>query len=141
MDQQYEIGDAFHVQYVWQLPDHGDVLRVFFRAEVLAVVPGAQKYLAQLTAFEAGRQESADGHTVRPRSELAFPYWERVLELVGRKVTVAYEVAGGQPIHLRLATLLGEHDFFTRYNRPQMELQFDAQGRLIRPPTPSEPAE
>jgi hypothetical protein len=123
MEQQYSPGDSFQVQYVWQLPDKGDVLRVFFEAEVLMVVPGAQKYLVRLDRFLAGRQESADGTIIRPRSEMALDYWQRVVGLIGRKVTVAWEVSGGPPIYLRLATLLGEHDFFTRYNKSLEALQ------------------
>jgi hypothetical protein len=38
-----------------------------------------------------------------------------VADLVGRKITVAYEVDDGRALYMRLATLTGEHNYFTRY--------------------------
>jgi hypothetical protein len=36
-------------------------------------------------------------------------------DLVGRKITIAYEADDGRALHMRLTTLTGEHNFFTRY--------------------------
>lgn len=109
-------GATFDIHFVWHLPD-GDYLRAVFQAEVLAVIDPAQRYLLRLSEFVAGRQESADGSQIRPRDALAFDYWARVLDLLGHKITVAWEAADGRPLHLRLATLTGEHDFFRRHDR------------------------
>lgn len=107
-------GDLFEVHFVWQLPEGGDYLRAIFQAEVLAIIDPAQRYLVRLKTLLAGRQESPDG-VMRPRTGLTHAYWERVVALVGRKITLAWEAADGRPLHLRLATLTGEHDFFRRF--------------------------
>lgn len=109
-------GANFDIHFVWHLPD-GDYLRAVFRAEVLAVIDPAERYLLRLAEFVAGRQESADGSEIRPSEALAFDYWARVLDLLGLKITVAWEAADGRPLHLRLTTLTGEHDFFRRHNQ------------------------
>lgn len=109
------IGDWFPVQFVWQLPD-GDYIRAIFRAQILDIVPAADKYLVQLEELLAGRQESKDGE-MRSKEEMTIPYWVLVREIIGNKVTLAYEVENGRPLHMRLTTLIGQHDFFTRYNK------------------------
>jgi len=109
----HDIGDAFPVQFVWNLPD-GDYIRAVFRVTVLALIPAADKYIVRLNELVAGRQETAEGEA-RAREELSTEYWALVGRLVGRKVTVAYEVEDGRPLHMRLATLTGEHDFFFRF--------------------------
>jgi hypothetical protein len=109
----YEIGESFRVQFVWQIPD-GDYLRAVFSAEVLGHEPGSDKYLLRLTEFVAGRQETAVGE-MRPAAESSKEYWALVGALVGRKVLLAYEAADGRSLPLRLATLTGEHNFFSRF--------------------------
>jgi hypothetical protein len=44
-------------------------------------------------------------------------------DLVGCKITIAYEADDGRTIHLRLATLTGEHNFFTRYDDAEVIAQ------------------
>ena len=108
------VGEWFPVQFVWQLPD-GDFIRAIFRAQILDTIPAAEKYLVQLEELLAGRQETKDGE-MRPKEEMTIPYWVLVREIIGNRVTLAYEVEDGRPLHMRLTTLIGEHDFFTRYN-------------------------
>ncbi len=109
-----QVGDTFLVQFVWRLPD-GDIIRSLFRAEVLAVIDAAEKYMVQLLELVAGSQESSTGEG-RDKEQFAKPYWALVVRLVGRQVTVAWEVADSRALTMRLATLTGEHDFFHRYN-------------------------
>jgi hypothetical protein len=109
----YEVGESFRVQFVLQVPE-GDYLRAVFTAEVLGHETGSDKYLARLTAFVAGRQESAVGEK-RPATAVSREYWSLVDSLVGRKALLAYETADGRSLPLRLATLTGEHNFFSRF--------------------------
>lgn len=109
----YQPGQAFNLQFAWRLPE-GDYLRALFQADVLEMVPGADKYVVRLSRFLAGREDEADGQ-VRQITALEGEYWDLVRSLVGRTITVAYEVDDGHPVYLRLATLTGEHNFFTRY--------------------------
>ena len=109
------VGEWFAVQFVWKLPD-GDYIRAVFRAEILDTIPAADKYLVRLVELLAGRQEDEDG-VMRPKEEMTIPYWVLVRQLIGNQVTLAYEVEDGRALHMRLTTLIGEHDFFTRYNR------------------------
>lgn len=109
------VGEWFAVQFVWKLPD-GDYIRAIFRAEILDLIPQADKYFVRLDELLAGRQESADGE-MRSKEEMTIPYWVLVREIIGNQVTLAYEVEDGRALHMRLATLIGEHDFFTRYNQ------------------------
>lgn len=108
----YRAGDSFQVQFVWQLPD-GDFIRAILAAEVMAIDESLDRYRVRLAGLVAGRQETAEG-VARPEGELATAYWGLVGELIGRQVYLAYEVADGRPIRLRLATLTGEHSFFRR---------------------------
>lgn len=103
------------MQFIWRLPE-GDYVRAIFRAEILDTIPNAEKYLVRLVELLAGRQETKDGE-MRPKEEMTIPYWVLVREIIGNKVTVAYEVEDGRPLHMRLTTLIGEHDFFTRFSR------------------------
>lgn len=114
-DAKRTVGEWFPVHFVWKLPD-GDYIRAIFRAEILDTIPTADKYLVRLAELLAGRQESKDGE-MRAKEEMTLPYWALVRELIGNRVTVAYEVEDGRPLHMRLTTLIGEHDFFTRYNK------------------------
>jgi len=113
----HNIGDFFIIQFVWTLPD-GDFIRTLFKAEVLDIIPSADKYMVQLVELIAGSQEDKKG-IGRDKPDFNKAYWRLVVELIGNRVTVAWEVEDGRPLHMRLATLTGEHDFFTRYNRPQ----------------------
>lgn len=110
-----EIGESFRVQFVWQIPE-GDYLRAIFEAEILNRDHSAEKYMLRLTEFLAGRQETADGE-MRPVEEVSRDYWAMVDSLVGRVVLIAYEAADGRPLHLRFATLTGEHNFFHRFEK------------------------
>jgi hypothetical protein len=109
----YQIGESFTLQFAWRLPE-GDYLRAVFIAEVLDHVPEADKYIARLTKLEAGRQENEQGEP-RTTEQLSKEYWAMVANLIGRKITIAYEADDGRALYLRLATLTGEHNFFTRY--------------------------
>ena len=138
--QPLKIGDSFHVQFVWQIPEseenvRGDIIRAVFNAEILAIIEEAEKYLVRLTEFVAGKQESADGQTIRPQPDLAFDYWQMVVALQQQRVTLAWEVADGRALQMRLTTLTGVHDFFRRYNQPLDALQLDKLGRVIRTQT------
>lgn len=109
---QYQAGDDFPVQFVWQLPD-GDFLRAVYRAEVLALDSQLDRYLLKLVELQAGRQEDPTGKA-RPRDKLTLNYWAMASALAGKRVYLAYEVDDGRPIRLRLDTLTLEHSFFTR---------------------------
>lgn len=109
----YEVGDSFPLQFAWHLPE-GDYIRAVFQAEVLDLVLQADKYVVRLVKLVAGRQENKDGE-LKPQEIFSSEYWPLVNGLVGRKITIAYEADDSRAIHLRLATLTGEHNFFTRY--------------------------
>jgi len=109
----YEVGDSFPLQFAWHLPD-GDYIRAVFQASVLDLVPQADKYVVRLNKLLAGRQENKEGE-LNPQQTFSSEYWLLVNDLVGRKITIAYEADDSRAIHLRLATLTGEHNFFTRY--------------------------
>lgn len=113
MTAQFKIGESFPLQFAWHLPQ-GDYIRAVFQAEVLDLVPEADKYIVLLRSLEAGRQEDENGR-LRPTEQYSTEYWALVGGLVGRKITVAYEADDSRALHLRLATLTGEHNFFTRY--------------------------
>ncbi|HZD11240.1 MAG TPA: hypothetical protein VE553_07845 [Candidatus Binatia bacterium] len=108
----YQRGEEFPVQFVWQLPD-GDYVRAIFRAQVLALDSRLDRYLLRLAELEAGRQEDSAGKA-RAKDELSREYWAMVGALTGKRVYLAYEVDDGRPIRLRLDTLTQEHSFFTR---------------------------
>ncbi len=109
----YQVGDYFPLQFAWHLPE-GDYIRAVFRAHVLDMIPEADKYLVRLVKLEAGRQEDKNG-ALRPQEEFSNEYWSLVGDLVGRRLTIAYEADDSRALHMRLATLTGEHNFFTRY--------------------------
>lgn len=110
-----QVGDTFLVQFAWRLPD-GDVIRALFRAEILTIIEAAEKYMVRLTELVAGSQESRTG-AGRDKEQYSKPYWALVVKLVGKRVSVAWEAADGRVLSMRLATLTGEHDFFSRYNQ------------------------
>lgn len=153
------IGDSYDIQFVWQLPDE-DYIRAVFVARVLDIIEPAQKYFVRLESFRAGRQESADGTQYRSKPERSATYWPLVIDLIGKRATLAWETADGRPLHMRLTTLTGEHDFFRRYNMSEEEMtqlaldkmaqRFEALQRgqadrfdapdLSDPPDPSDPS-
>lgn len=110
----HQKGDSFSLQFVWQLPE-GDYIRAIFTADVLAIDTAADKYTVRLRELTAGRQETATGQA-RPQTELTQTYWRLVGRLQGRRLIIAFEAADGRPLHLRLATLTGDHNFFFRFN-------------------------
>ena len=107
------VGENFPLQFAWRLPE-GDYIRAVFRAHILDTVPEADKYIVRLLELQAGRQEDEDGQ-LRPREQFSREYWSMVGDLVGTKITIAYEADDGRALHMRLATLTGEHNFFSRY--------------------------
>lgn len=111
----YTIGETFPVQFAWRLPNN-DYLRVVFAAEILDTVPAADKYVVRLNKLIAGRQENKDGE-LRPQEQFSQEYWAMVADLIGNKISVAYEAQNGHALHMRLATLTGEHNFFTRFEK------------------------
>lgn len=126
----YAVGDSFPIHFVWQLPD-GDYVRAVFRAEVLAHDLSLDRYLLRLAELVAGRQETPQGE-MRPKDEMARPYWKMVTALVGKRVYLAFEVDDGRPILLRLDTLTQEHRFFTRLDDEAVPGE-EAQGPAERP--------
>ena len=114
----FQPGQTFPLQFAWRLPE-GDYLRAVFEAEVLELVPAADKYVIRLTLLRAGREDDLDGQP-KPAESLTRPYWALVGDLIGRKMTIAYEADDGRALYLRLATLTGEHNFFTRYESAEV---------------------
>ena len=112
-DARFQPGQSFPLQFAWRLPE-GDYIRAVFQADVVELVPSADKYVVRLSRLLAGREDDADG-AARPLEALEGEHWEQVRNLIGRKITIAYEADDGRPLYLRLATLTGEHNFFTRY--------------------------
>jgi hypothetical protein len=112
-DARYQPGQSFALQFAWRLPE-GDYVRAIYQADVLELAPTADKYIVRLSKLLAGREDDAEG-AVKPLESLAGPYWDLARGLVDRKITIAYEADDGRPLYLRLATLTGEHNFFTRY--------------------------
>lgn len=109
----YKPGQTFPLQFAWRLPDD-DYIRAVYQADVLDMVPGADKYIIRLSRFIAGREDDADGKG-KTVDALEGEYWDLARGLTGRTITIAYEADDGKPLYLRLATLTGEHNFFTRY--------------------------
>jgi hypothetical protein len=114
----YAVGESFPLHFAWRLPD-GEYVRAVFQAEVLDLVPGADKYIVRLTHLLGRREETAEGE-VKPVEQWTRPYWELVDGLIGRKITVAYEADNGRALYLRLATLTGEHNYFSRYESAEV---------------------
>jgi hypothetical protein len=113
----YQPGETFPIQFVWEIPG-GDFVRAVFDAEVLALDFSLDRYLLRLRDLRAGRQESPKG-AMRPREELARRYWAMVGALIGKRVYLAFEVDDGRPIRLRIDTLTQEHSFFTRLDEEE----------------------
>lgn len=113
----YQPGESFPIQFVWELPD-GDYVRAVFEAEVEAHDFALDRYLLRLARLKAGRQERPDGE-MRAKEELSRSYWAMVGDLVGKRVHLAFEVDDGRPLKLRLDTLTQEHSFFTRLDEAE----------------------
>lgn len=109
----YEPGQSFTLQFAWRTPE-GEYLRALFQADVLELVAGADKYIVRLSQFLAGREDDEEGN-VKPLETLEGEYWDLARGLQDRIITIAYEADDGDPLYLRLATLTGEHNFFSRY--------------------------
>ena len=120
LEANFGVGQAFNVHFVWRIPD-GDFLRAIFRAVVLKLDAESGKYVVTLEEFLAGRQENTEGE-MRPVEEIARDYWSMVSDLEGRRIALAYEADDGRPLWLRLETLTGEHNFFSRLSElpPQL---------------------
>jgi len=78
------------------------------------MVPSADKYVVRLSELIAGREDDSGGVPKAPGA-LTRTYWDLVGNLVGRRITLAYEADDGRALYMRLATLTGEHNYFTRY--------------------------
>lgn len=117
----YSVGDTFRVQFVWKTPV-GDFLRAIFEVEVLHLDPVSDKYVIRLKKFLAGRQENDRG-VMQPKSQMSIAYWSLVGDLIGQKISLAFEADDGRPLWLRLETLTGEHDFFRRLNELPAKLR------------------
>ena len=109
-----DVGELFSVQFIWRIPS-GDFLRAIFEVEILAQDSLSEKYVVLLKQFIAARQESEEGD-MRSLDEVDRDYWGLVSELAGRRISLAFEVDDGRPLWLRLETLTGEHNFFSRLN-------------------------
>jgi hypothetical protein len=120
VDANYEVGQSFNVQFVWRI-ENDDFLRAIFLAEVLMLDSESGKYVLLLKEFVAGRQEDAQGE-MRLLEDVDRAYWAQVAGLAGRRISLAYEADDGRPLWLRLETLTGEHNFFSRLNEipPQL---------------------
>jgi len=114
----YQPGQSFPVHFAWRLPD-GEYLRAVFQADVLELVAAANKYVARLSVLLAGREETTDGQP-KPAAALTRVYWDLVGKLIGRTITLPYEADDGRALYLRLETLTGEHNYFSRYEDAQV---------------------
>lgn len=106
-------GQTFPVQFAWRLPDES-YLRAVFEAEVIDLVPSADKYVVRLNQLLAGREETPEGEA-KDVDHLSRDYWALVGKIIGRKMTIAYEADDSHAIYLRLETLTGEHNYFSRF--------------------------
>ena len=106
------VGEKFPVHFVWHLDD-GDYLRAVFPAEILELDWSMERYVLRLGPLQAGRQEAPNGE-VRPDELVDRENVDRLHRISGRRLKLAFEVADGRPILLRLPTLTGEHKFFFR---------------------------
>jgi hypothetical protein len=111
---QFRPGESFPLQFVWRVPK-GGYLRAVFQAEVLELDHRAEKYVVRLSKLLAGRQDSEEG-TPLPETKLEGEYWDLIRAVSGRRIVIAYEAADGRPLYLKLETLTGEHNYFTRYD-------------------------
>ena len=113
----FKIGDSYKIHYVWRLPND-DYIRALFKVTVVEVDLFEERYLARIDALEGAVQEAPDGSR-RPAEEMDKVLWRNVLSFVGNLIRVPYESADGRPLHIKYPTLTGEHDYFTKHNRPK----------------------
>lgn len=97
-------GDIFPVHMGWKLPD-GNRLRVTFEVQVETLELDQNRLCCQLL-----RVQAAGGS--RPESEVDPMYFQQVMGLVGKRAMIPLDARQGIVLPLRLATLLGEHDYF-----------------------------
>lgn len=97
-------GDTFSVHMGWKLPG-GNHLQVTFKAQVEALELDKNRMHCRLLEVQA-----ASGN--RPQAAVDPYYFERVMELVGKRALIPVDALGGIVLPLRLATLTGEHHFF-----------------------------
>ena len=112
--QTHQIGDFFHIQFVWQLPDR-DYARAVFQAKIISIDTFTERYIIELVTLVARRQESDEGET-RPLPAHSPQFWPLIESLAGCRAAVAYEATDQRPVRLRLQTLTREHSYFTKYS-------------------------
>jgi hypothetical protein len=98
-------GDIFPVYMGWTLPD-GHRLQVTFEAQVEALELDKNRMHCLLLRIQA-----ADGS--QPESKVDPYYFDRVMGLVGKRALIPLDALQGIVLPLRLATLTGEHPFFS----------------------------
>lgn len=109
-----EIGDSYQVQLVWKLPDF-DFMRAVYQVTVCEIDRFEERYLVKIDGLAGGVQEAPDG-SPRPPEEMTKQLWRHVVDFVGNYIRLPYESTDGRPLHLKFATLSGQHSFFTRHN-------------------------
>lgn len=98
-------GDIFPLNMSWALPD-GHRLQVVFEAQVEALELDKNRMRCLLLRIQA-----ASGS--QPESEVDPYYFDRVMGLVGKRALIPLDALEGIVLPLRLATLTGEHPFFS----------------------------
>jgi hypothetical protein len=88
----------------WKLPD-GTRLRVTFKVQVEALELNKNRMRCRLLKIQA-----ASGS--RPESAVDALYFERAMGLVGKQAMIPLDALEGIVLPLRLATLMGEHQYF-----------------------------
>jgi hypothetical protein len=98
-------GDTFSVQMGWTLPD-GHRIQATFKVQVEAFEPEKNRMRCRLLEIEAVVGS-------KPASEIDPEYLSRVGMLVGKRALIPTEALRGLVLPLRLATLTGEHPYFS----------------------------
>jgi hypothetical protein len=104
MDQP-QAGDTYPIHIGWQLPD-ATRLEVTFRVQVEGVELDKNRIRCRLLQIQA-----ASGN--RPESEVDPRYFEHLMRLIGKQAALPLDALQGVVLPLRLATLTGEHTFFS----------------------------
>jgi hypothetical protein len=97
-------GASFPLYMSWKLPD-GNRLQVTFTAQVETLELDGNRMLCRLLEIQAAGGD-------RPESEVDPYYFERVMDLPGKRARVPLDAFHGIVLPLRLATLTGEHPYF-----------------------------
>jgi hypothetical protein len=100
-----QLGDVVLVNMAWALPD-GHRLRVTFESQVEAVELDGNRLRIRVLKIQA-----AGGS--QPESEVEPYFLERVMALIGKHAQVPLDTLQGIVLPLRLATLTGEHPYFS----------------------------